>query len=82
LVGYCPAYLVEVLVPLLRDEPEAVHLAVERVNPAPAPLQHRLQCHLRVRTDANFHAYRSGRFEPLSADAVRLEPWVPAANVA
>lgn len=81
LVGFCPAYLVDDLGPIL-EEPDAVVVTVERLNPQPAPLQHRLQCHLRVRLREDFHAYRTGRFEPLSGEALRLTPWVLAPRVA
>jgi hypothetical protein len=81
LVGYCPAYLVGELDHVLA-EPAAVLVTVERLNPAPAPLQHRLQCHLRLRPRGDFHSYRYGRYEPLSTDALRLSPWVQRAKVA
>jgi hypothetical protein len=81
LVGFCPAYLVDELGPVL-DEPDAVLVTVERLNPAPAPLQHRLQCHVRVRPRENFHSYRGGRFEPLSASALQLARWARVAEVA
>jgi hypothetical protein len=81
LVGFCPAYLVDDLGALL-DEPDAVVVTAEQLNPPPAPLQHRLLCHVRVRPKVGFHAYRSGRFEPLSSSAVRLTPWLHAAEVA
>lgn len=81
LVGWCPGYLVDELSPLL-VEPSAVSVTVERLNRPPAPLQHRLQCHLRVRPHGDFHAYRAGRYEPLSLDALRLTPWARASRVA
>lgn len=81
LVGFCPAYLVEELTPLL-GAPSAVQISVERLNPAPAPLQHRLQCRLRVRPTAPFHAYRVGRYEPMVSEATQLEPWTWSASVA
>lgn len=82
LAGYCPAYLVDELLPLLRKDPSAVRVSVERINPEPAPLQYRVQCHLRIRTEPGFHAYRSGRFEPISPNAIRLAAWAHVANVA
>ena len=81
LVGFCPGYLVDELAPVLR-EPEAVRVTVERVNPAPAALQHRLQCRLRVRPREGFHCYRSGRFEPIAASGIRLAPRARVARVA
>jgi hypothetical protein len=81
IVGYCPAYLVDDLAPLLAD-PGAVSVAVERVNAPPTPLQLRLQCHLQVRMPAGFHGYRTGRFEPLAPGAIRLTHWVRRARVA
>jgi hypothetical protein len=81
LVGYCPAYLVDDLGTAL-DDPHAATITVERVNPSPAPLQHRLQCRLRIRPGPEFHGYRSGRFEPISPEALRLAPWICAAAVA
>jgi hypothetical protein len=81
IVGYCPAYLCADLNAALAD-PSAVQVVVDRVNPPPAPLQHRVQCHLRVREPAGFHAYRTGRFEPISPEAVRLAPWTREPKVA
>jgi hypothetical protein len=81
IVGYCPAYLVDDLEPLLAH-PGSVAVTVERVNAPPTPLQLRLQCHLRVRTPAGFHGYRTGRFEPLASGAIRLTPWARTAKVA
>ena len=82
IVGFSPAYLVDELGPLLLKPDNVVVVSVERVNPPPAPLQHRLRCHLRVRPQDDFHAYRRGRYAPLSADALRLAPWERAAKVA
>jgi hypothetical protein len=81
IVGYCPAYLTDDIGNLL-VVPDTVRVTVERINPPPAPLQHRVQCHLRVRTTSAFHAYRSGRFEPISTDALRLAPWARHSRVA
>lgn len=81
IVGFCPAYLTDDLGKLL-NEPDSVQISVERINPPPTPLQDRVQCHLRVRTSTGFHAYRSGRFEPISTDAIRLTPWLRRAKVA
>ena len=73
IVGFFPAYLVDEIVPLLNAPENAVVLTVERVNRAPAPLQHRLQCLLRVRPREDFHAYRRGRYVPISAQ-VSISP--------
>lgn len=81
LVGFCPAYLVDELAPLL-SEPSAVRVTVARLNAPPAPLQHRLQCQLLVRPNAEFHAYRLGRYEPIAPNALRLSPWTIRARVA
>jgi len=81
LVGFCPAYLVDEIAPVLSD-PRAVRLTVARLNPPPATLQHRLQCQLFVRPESAFHAYRNGRYEPIAPNATRLDPWTPSARVA
>jgi hypothetical protein len=82
MVGMCPAYLVADLDGPLRDDPHSVVITIGRINPEPAPLQNRIQCHLRLRTAGAFHAYRQGRFEPISPEAIRLRPWVKQAKVA
>lgn len=74
LIGFAPDYLADSLGPILETSDLAV-VSVARVNPEPAPLQHRIQCQLVVRLTEDFHAYRTGRFEPIPNTAVRLDAW-------
>ncbi len=45
-IGFCPRYLVKDFFQLVGKQPQAVKVVVEKVNPAPTPLQFRLLCKL------------------------------------
>lgn len=59
-VGYCPRYLAEDLHGIWEEAGSTLSLAVERVNPAPAPLQLRLLCNLTSRWPAGFKPFFGG----------------------
>ncbi|MEA5468964.1 HIRAN domain-containing protein [Spirulina sp. 06S082] len=46
IVGYCPRYLATDTLGICREKPDLVHVHVERINPAPTPLQSRLLCNM------------------------------------
>jgi len=65
IVGYCPRYL-------LPDAFEItgralLQLAVERVNPPPAPLQLRLLCSLTAQWPAGFRPFSTPSYQPIPA---------------
>lgn len=47
-IGYFPQYLAADLVFVLQQKPQSVCACVERVNPAPTPIQFRLLCSLTI----------------------------------
>jgi hypothetical protein len=67
LVGYCPRYLVDDAFEILRNDPDSVRVAVERINPPPAPLRLRLLCHMTARWPDGFVPYSSEKYRPIVA---------------
>lgn len=67
LLGFCPRYLSEELLPLLREEPQQFRVEVVRVNPPPAPSQMRILCSLRMPTSAASKLFRATAYQPLPA---------------
>ena len=72
LVGYCPRYLTQDFFEPVTRFPTQVTVTVERVNPAPTPLQFRLLCSLTA-TWAN-------DFEPFSGPSYQLIEPVPVSG--
>lgn len=68
IVGYCPRYLVEDALEMLRQNPQLVHVHVERVNPAPTPLQFRLLCNMTAQWSKGFRPFSSQEYQPIVAD--------------
>jgi hypothetical protein len=67
IVGYCPRYLLGDAFKILMDCPDSVHVAVERVNLPPAPLQLRLLCNMSACWPQDFTPFSEGQYEPLVA---------------
>ena len=67
IVGYCPRYLLEDAFRLLQSCSPQV--TVERVNPAPAPLQFRLLCNMTACWPEGFRPFSTGPYVPLVAIA-------------
>lgn len=63
-LGYIPDLLVDGLGSLefTRDQPV---VTVSRVNPSPAPVQHRVLCELRAQWPAGQHPFSAEQYEPL-----------------
>jgi hypothetical protein len=72
LIGYCPRYLREDIFEVFQQNPHAVTITVERVNPAPAFLQMRLLCHLIIDWEG-FQSFSSRMYQPLSEVSLVLE---------
>lgn len=70
-VGYVPDYLVDDLKTLVEQD-DSLRVEVVRVNQPPAPSQQRLLCKLSMSAAAP-RPHRGPRFEPISANAIRLE---------
>jgi hypothetical protein len=74
-VGYVPDYLVDDLKELVERD-DSLRVEVVRVNQPPAPSQQRLLCKLSISAEAP-RPHRGPRFEPISADAIRLSKFTP-----
>ncbi|MBU7581324.1 MAG: DNA-binding protein [Nostoc sp. TH1S01] len=68
IVGYCPRYILDDVLQLKDKNPELVKVYVERVNPAPTPLQLRLLCNIIAEWPQDFHPYSSQEYQPIIAD--------------
>ncbi|MBE9007999.1 HIRAN domain-containing protein [Fortiea sp. LEGE XX443] len=68
IVGYCPRYLVDDVFQLKNRNPELVKVHVERINPAPTPLQLRLLCNMTTEWPQEFHPYSGQEYQPIAAD--------------
>jgi hypothetical protein len=66
-VGYCPRYLNSDAFKILTESPRAAGVAVERVNPPPAPLQLRLLCSMTGCWPEGFRPCSSAVFQPIAA---------------
>lgn len=70
IVGYCPRYLVPDTFELLTNCDTVAAVAVERVNPPPAPLQLRLLCNMTACWPEGFRPCRSDSFQPIATSEV------------
>ena len=70
LVGFCPRYLLGDVLRLLEHAPDSAWVEVERVNPAPAPIQYRLLCGLTLRWPEGFQPFADREYQaiPQTAD--------------
>ena len=69
-VGYCPRYLAQDFFKLVCDFPEQVKVEVERVNPAPTPLQFRLLCNLTAPWQDGFEPFSAPSYQPLAPESL------------
>jgi hypothetical protein len=67
LVGFCPRYISEEVLPVLRDHPERVKVEVAHVNPPPAPAQLRVLCSMRLPTGTVL--FKGRKYLPLTGQA-------------
>ncbi len=64
-VGYCPRYLNNDFHVLLENL-NSVLVRVERVNPAPTPLQQRLLCNLTAEWKSGFSPFSGNEYQPIA----------------
>lgn len=64
-LGYCPRYLASDIHEILKDDPKLANVSVERVNPAPTPIQMRLLCSMTAKWPENFHPFSSDQYQPI-----------------
>lgn len=68
IVGYCPRYLVADALELVRKKPNLVNVQVERVNPAPTPLQFRLLCNMTAQWPQGFIPFSGQEYQPIGSE--------------
>lgn len=64
-LGYCPRYLAEDICEVLKQNSESVFVYVERVNPAPTPIQFRVLCNMTAQWHNNFSPFSSQDYQPI-----------------
>ncbi|GAB1539763.1 HIRAN domain-containing protein [Scytonema sp. NUACC21] len=73
ILGYCPRYIASDALKLLRHNPKLIHVQVERVNPAPTPLQFRLLCNLTAEWHDDFRPFSSFNYQPIVTDNLETD---------
>jgi len=69
LLGFCPRYISEDVLPILRQQPEQVRIEVAHVNPPPAPAQLRVLCSMRLSMESTPSLFRGAKYQPISGQA-------------
>jgi HIRAN domain len=72
-LGYCPRYLAADICEVLKQNPESVCVRVERVNPAPTPIQFRLLCNMTAQWHEDFSPFASQDYQPIVDSSLLLE---------
>jgi HIRAN domain len=62
-LGFCPRYLAKDFFKLVCTTPQAIKVVVEKVNPAPVPLQFRLLCKLTAQYEQGFQPFSSAEYQ-------------------
>jgi hypothetical protein len=75
LIGYLPAYLTEEVRKLL-SECAQIRAFVERVNPPPAGVHHRLLCRVEGCWPAGYIPFSTEDYQPINPDATDLRRWL------
>ena len=65
ILGFCPRYLVKDFFQLIDKHLQAVKVVVEKVNPAPAPLQFRVLCKLTSQWNHEFQPFSGDEYQLL-----------------
>lgn len=73
IVGYMPSYLLDDA-HTLTQTCESCEVFVDRINPAPAPIQQRLLCRLQSCWPNDFVPYATDRYDPLALGAATVPP--------
>jgi hypothetical protein len=64
-LGYCPRYLAETISSLVKQNPESAIVSIERVNPAPTPIQFRLLCNMTIQNSNDFVPFTGEDYQPI-----------------
>jgi len=73
MVGYCPGYLLRDAFEILLRCADDVEVAVERVNPPPAPLQVRLLCNMTACWPEDFRPFTAEIYQPIVPEATPID---------
>ena len=71
LLGFCPRYLSEEVLSIIREHPERVQVEVAHVNPPPAPAQMRVLCSMQLPIGTTPGLFKGAKYQPLTD---RVEP--------
>jgi hypothetical protein len=69
LLGFCPRYISEEVLPFVRENPDQVRVDVAHVNPPPAPAQLRVLCSMRLPASASARLFQGRKYLPLDGTA-------------
>jgi hypothetical protein len=72
-LGYCPRYLAADIYEVLKQNPQSVDVRVERVNPAPTPIQFRLLCNMTAKWHGDFSLFSSQDYQPIVDSSLLLQ---------
>lgn len=67
LLGFCPRYISEEVLPVVEENPGRVQVEVVQVNPPPAPAQMRVLCSMRLPIGVTAELFRGPKYLPLTA---------------
>ena len=70
--GYCPRYLTADISQILKHNSESVSVKVEKVNPAPNPMQFRILCKMTVKTEDGFDFLSGREYQPIVTPSLSL----------
>lgn len=70
ILGYCPRYLAHDFLQLALQNPKLLHVHVERINPVPTPLQHRLLCNMTAQWHKDFIPFSGEEYKPIQTQRV------------
>ena len=73
-LGFCPRYLTADITQILKQNSESVSVEVEKVNPAPNPMQFRILCKMTVRTEDSFNFLSGREYQPIVSSSLSLAP--------
>jgi hypothetical protein len=72
-LGYCPRYLAVDIYEILKQNPQSACVKVERVNPAPTPIQFRLLCNMTAQWHGDFSPFSSQDYQEIADSSLSLQ---------
>lgn len=72
-LGYCPRYLAEDIYEVWQQNSSSVTVYVERVNPAPTPIQYRLLCNMTLECPTDFSLFSSRDYQSIVDSSLLLQ---------